>query len=256
MTENLESLRPIAACHQPNFFPWLGYFHKIRWSDTFVFLDDVLLQKTRGSVTNRVAVVVGGKQAWLTAPLDRSYSGNLEINRVQFASGDDWRRRTMATLKMHYGRAPHFAALGPLVFELVNDPEPSLAEFNIRAIRALAELLRLRPQFVRSSTLNVSTTSSERLAELVAKVGARTYLAGSGARAYQDDAVFHSRDLNVLAQGFAPPVYLRAGSPGPAGLSVIDALFWLGVEGTRELLEVAPGRSAGLPGAADDTSEP
>jgi WbqC-like protein family len=239
----LGTLRPIAACHQPNFFPWLGYFHKIRWSDTFIFLDDVFLQKTRGGVTNRVAVVVGGQEAWLTAPLDRSYSGNLEINRVQFAPSDDWRRRTASTVKMHYNRATHFAKLGPIVLDLINDPEPSLAEFNMRAIRAIADLLELRPQFVRSSTLNVATTSSERLAELVANVGARTYLAGAGARAYQDDAVFHRRGLQVLAQGFRPPNYLRGGKPGPAGLSVIDALFWLGVEGTRELLEIAPGSS-------------
>ena len=208
-----------------------------------VFLDDVLLQKTRGSVTNRVAVVVAGAQAWLTAPLDRLYSGNITIGEVRFAPNDDWRKRATSTLKMHYGRATHFASLGSRILDLIDNPEPMLADFNMNAIRCIADVLKLKSSFVRSSEYAVKDASSARLAELVSKVGARTYLAGAGARAYQDDAVSHARGLEVLSQGFEPPTYLRAGKPGPAGLSVIDALFWLGVDGARELLEVPPGSS-------------
>jgi len=240
-----EPKRLVAACHQPNFFPWLGYFHKMRWSDTFVFLDDVLIQKTRGSVTNRVAVAVADKPAWMTAPLDRSYSGNLPIRDVRFAPNDPWRSRFLATLKMHYARAPHFAALHASIAALIEDPEPMLGEYNIRAITALAGLLGLEARLVRSSAYGVTSTRTLRLAELVEKVGAKTYLAGAGAIAsYQKDEVFLSRGIDVMAQGFAPPAYPRGSRAPIPGLSIIDALFWLGAEGTRALLDVPPGASA------------
>jgi len=38
----------VVAIHQPNFFPWLGYFDKMARSQCFVFLDDVQIQKTGG----------------------------------------------------------------------------------------------------------------------------------------------------------------------------------------------------------------
>ncbi len=47
----------ICAIHQPNFFPWLGYFDKIKRCDKFVVLDDVQFPKTGGGWSNRVAVI-------------------------------------------------------------------------------------------------------------------------------------------------------------------------------------------------------
>jgi hypothetical protein len=90
----------------------------------------------------------------------------------------------------------------------------------------------------------VNETSTLRLAELVAWVGARTYLAGGGAKAYQQDELFAERGLGVLYQGFVPPAYPRGNQAVLPGLSVIDALFWLGVDSTRALLETPPGAAA------------
>ena len=36
----------IIGIHQPNLFPWLGYFNKIHRSDEFVFLDHTINNRT------------------------------------------------------------------------------------------------------------------------------------------------------------------------------------------------------------------
>ena len=60
----------------------------------------------------------------MSAPLDRSYSGNLEIRHTRFAPEDHWREQFAATLKMHYAKAPHFRELEAPLMALIKNPEP------------------------------------------------------------------------------------------------------------------------------------
>jgi hypothetical protein len=227
----------VVSCHQPNFFPWLGYFHKIRWSETFIVLDDALIQKTGGSVTNRTSLAPGGKQVWFTAPIDRTFSGTLRIDRVRFSEREPFRERLLTTLKTTYSRAPFFAEMWSALSPLVENPEPLLGAYNAHAIRSIAALLALPARLVTASSFAIEATSTERLVELTLAAKGDTYLYGGGAKDYQDDSLFFRRGLNLFEQGFKPPVYPRGGQPEIAGLSILDALFFLGLEGTRRLLD-------------------
>ena len=77
----------IVAIHQPNFFPWLGFFDKIARADVFCLLDNVQFPKTGGTWINRVQLWINGKAAWATAPVDRSYSGVRRIREMQARRG-------------------------------------------------------------------------------------------------------------------------------------------------------------------------
>ena len=193
--EALADLAPVVGIHQPNFFPWLGYFHKIRWSDTFVLLDDAQIQKTGGSVTNRTELVSNGKQLFFTAPIDRTKSGAPRIDEVRFATREDFREKLTALLKQAYAKAPFMKELGEEILALVRNPAESLGAYNAAAIRRIAEMLELPARIVSSSTLGVTTMSTERLVDIVEKLGGRTYLAGGGAKDYQDDSLFFDRRI-------------------------------------------------------------
>ncbi len=63
----------VIAIHQPNFFPWLGYFDKIARCETFILLDHVQIQKTGGTWSNRVKLLWAGKARWGTAPVKHMF---------------------------------------------------------------------------------------------------------------------------------------------------------------------------------------
>jgi hypothetical protein len=218
---------PLVAIHQPNFFPWLGYFDKIRRADVFVFLDAVDYPRagsgSMGSWVNRVRIAIQGEARWATCPVRRMPSGSI-ISAAEIDDTRPWRAKLIKTLAASYGRAPHYADATALVEPLINAPESNLASFNIAAITAIAGRLGLTTRFVRQSALTPSGQATMRLISLVKAVEGAAYLAGGGAEGYQEDALFAANGVRLVYQSFTPTPY---GDPARflPGLSVIDYLM-------------------------------
>lgn len=217
----------LVAIHQPNFFPWLGFFDKIRRADAFVFLDAVDYPRSgsggMGSWTNRVRIAVQGEARWATCPLQHMPLGSP----IAAASIDDrqpWRTKLLKTLEANYRKAPRYARAMDLLRPLIMAQEANLAAFNIAAIKAIAAELGLKTRFLLQSSLPGEGKATELLASLVKAAGGDSYLAGGGAAGYQQDEIFAAAGLKLVYQGFVPRPY---GDPARfiAGLSVIDYLM-------------------------------
>jgi hypothetical protein len=232
--------KPLVAVHQPNFFPWLGYFDKLARVDVFILLDDAQFPKmSRGTWVNRVRLLINGSPAWMTVPVDRSYHGAREIREMRINESVRWRNKMTKTIEASYGKASHFAEVFGAISELIQNPTDGLAAYNTAAIRALASALRLGPdKLVSSSELGVQQTGTERLVSLVKAVDGGAYLAGGGAAGYQEDELFAEAGIGLVAQEFRHPSYPQTVEPAVEGLSVIDALMNCGFEGTAALLKV------------------
>jgi len=229
------------AIHQPNFFPWLGFFDKIVRSDVFIVLDHVQFPKSEGNWSNRVRLAVNGEAAWVTMPVDRNYDGFRRIDEMRIDNRSPWRRKVLQLLRTNYGRAPFFRQVFPDVEAWVGSPVELVADYNLNAITGICERLGLRAShLVRSSSLAVTGAKSELVARLVTSVGGTVYLSGDGSGEYLDEGVFHAAGVEVEYQRFVHPAYAqRQGAPFVGGLSILDALFHCGFDGTAALLTAA-----------------
>ena len=232
-------MNKIVTIHQPNFFPWLGYFDKIHRADIFIFLDDVQFPKTGSVWINRVKVCINGEARWLTAPVDRSFHGTRNVNQMLFSQKEDWRDKMLKTLNTTYRRAPYFNEAYSIVEPLVKFPQDNIAEYNIHAIKTLTVALGYSAKtLIRSSELSTEHLSTERLVDLTMLVGGNAYLCGGGAVGYQKDEVFENSGINLLYQHFMHPAYPQfTGIEFVSGLSIVDALMNLGLEGVQRLLQ-------------------
>jgi hypothetical protein len=228
----------VVAIHQPNFFPWLGYFDKIVRSDRFVFLDDVQIQKTGGGWANRVKILIAGVPKWVTAPIDRNYHGGRKISETRFASNTSWRTSIFRTIQVHYKNAPYYGYGCELIESLLMNPEENLAAYNTSVILSIADELGIsRSKFRWSSRLDHSGQSNELLVSIVKNVGGNAYMCGGGADGYQDQSFFDAASIHLINQNYKTAYYPQfGGSEFVPGLSIIDAFMNLGGEGTRHLL--------------------
>ena len=228
----------VVAIHQPNFFPWLGYFDKIARSDVFIFLDDVQFSKTGGTWSNRVKMLLAGEPRWVTAPIRRAFNGVALIHEIEWAGEQPWRSKLLKTLVANYARVPHYRETMAWLEPLILLPENNLARYNMAVIRAIADRIGLRHDHcVTSSSLGGQGQASELLIDLTRKVGGDCYLCGGGASGYQEDEAFGEAGLELHYQRFAHPVYTQAGEREfVPGLSIVDALMNIGSEGVGQMV--------------------
>jgi len=231
-------MKKTVAIHQPNYVPWLGFFNKLSRSDVFVFLDDVQFPKTGGNWINRCRINRIGSAHWLTVPVHRP-SGMQEIRMVRCAS-HAWKLQHRRVIHEQYRSAPHYHAVSDLFDEIYDSPDDEvLIKFNLRAIHLISKELGLHRgvRFQLSSELEIGSSSTARLVEIVKAVQGERYLCGGGSANYLDSQEFDRVGLEVAFQNFNEPSYPKLDINGAlSGLSIIDALAMTGRAGTCDLI--------------------
>ena len=229
----------IVAIHQPNFFPWLGFFDKIIKSDIFIFLDHVQFPKSEGNWTNRVKLLVGGDVKWITAPLNRQFRGVKSICDMTFNSMKPWRHKLIKTIQANYRKAPYYDRVMDCLEPLILNPEHNISKYNTYAILNIAEQIGIaKEKFYWSSNLPYSGTANEMLISLTKVVGGSCYMCGAGANEYQDDNAFSKSGIELLYQKFEHPEYSQFNmNPFISGLSIIDALMNCDFSGVKNMLD-------------------
>jgi hypothetical protein len=232
----------IAAIHQPNFFPWLGYFNKMSMADTFVVLDHVE-GWWRSTWLTRNRVLADGQAKWLTLPIDRSAHRPLVITEVRV----QWENRLVgANLRMleaNYGKHPHFEEVFDLVQRAYASQPRHIAELNLAVIEDIRGRLGIGAQVVRSSDLLQERPelrdlrASDLLVAICQAVGADDYLSGEGSLDYIDPPAFEAAGIGFWFQRYAHPAYPQQGAPDfVSHLSILDALFNVGFTAARGLI--------------------
>jgi hypothetical protein len=231
----------IVGIHQPNFFPWLGYFDKLNKSDVFILLDDVQFpRRGAGAYSNRVKLLISGEPRWITASIERKFQGTRNINEMILHSDVAWRSKIIKTIETNYKKTKFFDSFFPFLQNLILNPEENLALFNSKAIHSICKKLGLDTgKISKSSNLDHQGDSNQLLISLTRAIGGSTYMSGSGgASSYLDETAYSQAGITLRHQAFVHPQYSQHNSTVfQPGLSIIDPIMNLGFDETRQLLE-------------------
>lgn len=219
----------IVSIHQPQFFPWLGYFDKIAKSDVFVFLDDVQYKKNEWQNRNKIKTSQG--EQWLTVPV--LYHFPEKIIEVKINNQIDWKKNHLHSFTSNYSKAKYFHEIFDSFSEIYDRGWSNLVDLNLATIQKSIDFLGIKTQLLKSSQMNIEGSSTERLVAICKYLKADTYIAGQGGKDYVDESLFNATNIKLVFQDFSHPVYTQCFGDFLPNLSIIDLLFNCGSESNK-----------------------
>lgn len=209
--------------HQPEFMPWLGFFHKLTLGDCFMIVDNVQFKKKHFENRNRIRTPDGW--IWLTVPVLTHDRFTQAINEVAIDNRSPWRRKILKSIELNYHKAPHFAEYWPFFRDAFSRDWERLAELNEVLIRECIGFLGIDVEIVKSSDLNISAQGTDLIIQMCKAVGADTYVSGQSGKEYLDMGLVAESGVGLVYQKFQHPEYSQISLPFVPQMSVIDLLF-------------------------------
>ena len=217
----------ITCIHQPDFAPYLGFFHRLLTTDHFIILDDV--QFSRGGWQNRDRIKGRDRSIWLTLSLEKgNYPKN--INEANLSNDVMWVENNLNLIRESYSKAKYFSEIYPKIEIIYYADHIRMIDFNMAIINLALDYFEINVNMSYASEWAIATSSSQRLVDLVMAVGADVYLTGQGSKDYLDEQLFPNKGISVLWQEFKHPTYSQLHGEFEPMLSCLDILFNCGRE--------------------------
>jgi hypothetical protein len=224
----------ILSAHQPAYLPWLGYFHKIALADVFVVLDAVQFEKN--SYINRNKVKTANGEAWLTIPVEMKGHLSRTIADVRMQTAGQWKKKHWNTLLMNYKKASYFNRYADFFAQYYAQEGDSLADFVNASFHFFLNELDIAPSVRKLSELGVASHKQELIIDLCKTTGCDEFVFGALGKDYADEETFKNNSIAIVFQEYRHPRYQQLWGEFVPYMSVVDALFNLGAERTREVI--------------------
>jgi hypothetical protein len=213
----------IITIHQPDFFPWLGFFDRWKKADLYIMLDDV--QFLRRGWHHRDKIKTQSGVSWFTVPIVKKGKYSQLINEAEIDNNTNWRSKCLNTIYFNYKKAPNFEYCYEKIEGICNKKYQLLIDLNKDIMDFAALELGIDTPTVFSSKYDVKSTSTQRLVDLVRLSEGTTYLTGLGSKDYLDESIFNDEGVKVDWCDFQHPVYEQLYGDFIPGLSCLDFLM-------------------------------
>ena len=221
------------AIHQPNFFPYSGFFHKLINVDTLVLLDDVQFEF---DLTNRNKIISKNND-WIRISIPTNkFNKFYPINKVEINNEINWKEKNWKLILDSYSDSPFFYIYEEYLKNLFSKDWKFLFDINYDTLMKTFNWLDLKINIVLSSTLNIASSGTEKLVNICKILDSNEYVSGIGGKRYLDENLFNSNNIKLSFQNYSPIVYTQHNSKQfIENLSILDLLMNMGPKSLEQL---------------------
>ena len=219
-----------AVIHQPHYFPYSGFFHKLSLADIYVIMDDVQYDKRW---TNRNRIMATNGWTWITVPINKDHKF-LPNMLVEINNEMPWKEHHWKKIYQSYAKTKYFHLYKDYLENLYKKEWKFLFDLDFETTKKIIDWLGLKIEIVRESELHVKGESTERLVNVCKAIGVDTYVAGKGSENYMEEKLFQKNNLKVEYQNYVPIQYSqRFTDVFVSDLSIIDMMTNVGPESLK-----------------------
>lgn len=216
---------------QSMFFPWVGMLEQIRLADIIVHYDDVPFSK--GSFVNRVQLKESQGISWMTVPL-KKFSLGTAINNIQVSKNHEWQKKNFDLLEKSLSTSPFYQDAVELVQSCYDSSDltrlDSLAKTSMLFLLDYFHL-RNNKKFVNAEDLGITGSGSNRVFNIVKKLGGTTYITGHGAANYLNHTLFEENEITVEYMDYKYCPYPQNHGNFTPFVSSLDLIANMGADG-------------------------
>ena len=215
-------------------FPWVGMLEQVRLADVFVHYDDV--QYSKGSFVNRVQIKTAEGMQWMTVPLRELHLGQ-RIADVQVGPMQEWVDKHLDLLVRSFAGAPHEEDAIGLARGVYAEGHEQLGPLARASLMALVRYFGLNEgrRFVDVQELGIAGDSSQRVLDVVQRVGGTVYVTGHGASRYLDHHLFDAASVQVEYMDYRCDPYQQGHGLFTPYVSGLDLVAYCGRAGLRNI---------------------
>ena len=224
---------------QPYFFPYLGYFDLINYSDQWIIFDTV--QYIRHGWVNRNRIL-HPKRGWqyIIVPL-KKHSRDTAIIDIEIGQDPMWCQRILNQNQHYNKKAPYFRETYRLIEECLTVEERLISRLNVAILEKVCIHLGIPFDYKYFSEMQLELESVGKPGDwairISEKIGAEEYVNPPGAESIFDSSKFEASGIKLTIRKTPPFEYACSGYEYVPGLSIIDVLMWNPPEKIKDYLD-------------------
>tara|TARA_B100001057_G_C22615447_1_gene858257 strand:+ start:181 stop:885 length:705 start_codon:yes stop_codon:yes gene_type:complete len=213
----------ILTAHQPVYLPWLGLFHKIWLSETFVSFD--IAQYLTKEWMNRNKIKTHSGYEWLNVPVLKKGFLKKKTYEIRINNTINWRRKHFKSLCINYKGAKYYDYFINILEKIYLKKWDFLSELNEYILKIFLTELKIKVNFIKASELNFEGKGSDLVLDMCKKLEAKKYIFGTQGKNYAREKDFSKHNIDIYFQNYNHPKYFQLHSRFLPNLSVIDLFF-------------------------------
>lgn len=226
---------------QPYFFPYLGYFALIKYTDRWIVFDNVQYIERGWINRNRIINPTKPEDMYISIPL-KNHHREVLIKDVLISNNENYKEKILAQIWDAYKkRGNYFNSVYKIVEKVLSLKTRNLTELNIYALKMVSEYLNIPFNYEVFSNMNLDIdevhNSGEWALNISKALNADTYVNPPGGMSLFDKKIFRENNINLEFLKVNLKPYNQKKAFFIEGLSIIDVMMFNSVKEINQMLD-------------------